>query len=687
MPASRTLLLLGALALLPAACGSERNPSDDDDDPSGPDAGVPDDGSTAPDGGDPPDAAVDAPIDAAIMDDCDPDPPIFPGAPEVLDGVDNDCDGLIDELSVCAGQQFTTIGAAIDAAPAGGTIFVCGGTYTERLTINAKPINIIGDGDSVTILDGGGDGGSVITVENTDGVVIEGLTIRNGSAAHGGGLRCIGSKLRLANSTLTGNRATATGGGFHASACAVEFDMVTATLNSGNEFGGGGLLENSSGTVRASSFIDNDAEEGGGLAVVEGTVVVADNMFRTNIALVRGGGLWHSSDAMVANNSFVGNVSGWTGGGIYVWMHNATYADNTVDGNRSENDGGGIYVHQGTSTWRGNQIRNNSTTDDGGGLRLFEAASFVQANIIEMNTAGDAGGGIRVSHVPSVFMDNIVRDNVAMGTGGGMDMDNDSSTVIGGVISGNEASSGGGIYHWLGPWNGAVLTNIRISDNHAWRGGGIFLDDNFKPVRMSGLIFERNDAGRGGGLHVRATDFTLTNSLFVGNDAPLGGAIYHGANSPWWDPCTQLMPCPPLNPVARIEFTVFHNNEADVGSAIWVDAPQLTVRNSILADNVGPSTVALRQPTPSPATSTTPEMPRPYPTVSWSYNDTTPAAFDGMSDPTGSNGNISASPGFVDAAGGDYHLAPGSVCIDAGTPDVLEADGSRADMGMYGGTP
>ena len=37
---------------------------------------------------------------------------------------------------------------------------------------------------------------------------------------------------------------------------------------------------------------------------------------------------------------------------------------------------------------------------------------------------------------------------------------------------------------------------------------------------------------------------------------------------------------------------------------------------------------------------------------------------------TGINGNISENPMFVDADGGDYHLQPGSPCIDAGTNDV-----------------
>ncbi len=59
----------------------------------------------------------------------------------------------------------------------------------------------------------------------------------------------------------------------------------------------------------------------------------------------------------------------------------------------------------------------------------------------------------------------------------------------------------------------------------------------------------------------------------------------------------------------------------------------------------------------------------------------------GVEDPLAETGNVEAPPQFVDAGAGDYHLFPGSAAVDAGDDDdeFLDTDGTRADMGAYGG--
>ena len=54
--------------------------------------------------------------------------------------------------------------------------------------------------------------------------------------------------------------------------------------------------------------------------------------------------------------------------------------------------------------------------------------------------------------------------------------------------------------------------------------------------------------------------------------------------------------------------------------------------------------------------------------------------------PPGDNVGIQvADPSFVDPAAGDFTLAAGSPAIDAGDPSILDANGSRSDMGAFGG--
>ena len=55
--------------------------------------------------------------------------------------------------------------------------------------------------------------------------------------------------------------------------------------------------------------------------------------------------------------------------------------------------------------------------------------------------------------------------------------------------------------------------------------------------------------------------------------------------------------------------------------------------------------------------------------------------------PADTDGNIPSDPLFFEAATEDFHLLPGSPCIDAGYPggEYRDNDGSQNDMGAYGG--
>jgi hypothetical protein len=581
-------------------------------------------------------------------------------------GGDGSDGGPSAEVTVCAsgGADHATIGEAIEAAPAGALLSVCAGTYRERLAILDKALTIRAeDGPAATIIDAGGKGVAV-TVQGVGGagVRLEGFTIRGGDhGSAGGGVRCEVSTLSLVGDVVRDNRARG-GGGLYASACSVEVADSRFEGNQGADRGGGALLVNSSGEVSGSLFEQNGAVHGAGVQVVGGTVALRGNQMRSNAAGLRGGGIYLDSDALVEGNLIADNTAGWTGGGVHVVEHAPVLRGTQVRGNVSENDGGGIYLHQSRATIIDCDILENESGDDGGGLRLFESSATVEGNRISRNVA-DGGGGIRVSHVASLFVDNVITDNQA-NLGGGMDMDNDSSVVRGGLIEGNSAALGGGISAALFPWSGAAFEGVRVSRNTAGDGGGLYLENNFQPIAITGLEVVGNTASRGGGLFVRATNLTIRNTIIARNQGEGdGGGLYLGAPEPWNSPTG--CPCPPTEPTVDIDFAVFHQNEAAMGGAIWTDTSGLSVGSSILSGHTSPGVVAVG---PGPA---------------WRYNDTTPASFAGMVDPTGSDGNISSDPRFVDFD--SFRLRGDSPCVNAGDPAAEDPNGTRADMGRYGG--
>jgi hypothetical protein len=79
----------------------------------------------------------------------------------------------------------------------------------------------------------------------------------------------------------------------------------------------------------------------------------------------------------------------------------------------------------------------------------------------------------------------------------------------------------------------------------------------------------------------------------------------------------------------------------------------------------------------------------------WAYNNVHDSGeeniFFGVEDPTGDeNGNISGAPryledGEVDPADWDFTYGTASANRNAGDPTISDADGSRSDIGAYGG--
>lgn len=207
-----------------------------------------------------------------------------------------------------------------------------------------------------------------------------------------------------------------------------------------------------------------------------------------------------------------------------------------------------------------------------------------------------------------------------------------------------------------------VADGVILRDNVAYVGGGIVVNDDGL-LEGTGLRLVANRASSGGGLAGFGA-VTLTSCLFQDNqstdDGPdTGGAAVLGYGDLAADQCTLV------------------GNDGSASISLRSGAT-LDLSGSILAENTvgalvnGDASASLE--------------------VRWSdlYDDG--EAWSGpFADPEGTDGNLALEPLFLlrtddgDPDDDDLHLADGSPCIDAGDPGATDADGSRADMGAWGG--
>ena len=166
------------------------------------------------------------------------------------------------------GGDFLTIQEGINAAVSGvDDVQVASGTYVENIDYLGKEIMVFSaSGAASTIIDGN-ESGSVVTFNNNEpnASILDGFTIQNGNAHHGGGIYCWQSSPTVKNCILKNNTATDAGGGIYlVQSSAIIFNNIIAENTGG---GGGGIAFFSSPTpsITHCTFSGNSADNGGGL--------------------------------------------------------------------------------------------------------------------------------------------------------------------------------------------------------------------------------------------------------------------------------------------------------------------------------------------------------------------------------------------------------------------------------------
>jgi predicted outer membrane repeat protein len=415
-----------------------------------------------------------------------------------------------------------TLRAAISAADAGRPSDKFTIDFTVTGTIDLQtPLPALNNSISIQ-----GPGSASLTVERAAGVSFASaiVTLDGGQSASLSGLM-------IANGNAGGitNHGTMTVSG------------CTLSANSTASFGGGifngfdGLL-----TISGSTFSGNTAPNGGGAIYNGGTAMVSNSTLSGNSGFF-GGGMFNVTTltvtgCIISDNTalnFFGYPSG-DGGGI--WNDGAlTVSTSTLTGNSAAHDGGSIW-NVGTLTVSGGTLDDNSASDQGGAVTNF-ATLTVSASTISGNTAAGAGGILNIGSATiqqgSTLSHNVAGDAGAIYNAGALTVSNstlDDNTATGFNFGGFHAPGAGG-----GIDNRASLTvrDSVFSGNSADLGGAIYnSDSNPFSLDVRGSTFAGNSASdSGGALYNKSGTATIQQSTLSGNTAGSdGGGIFNGAS-------------------------------------------------------------------------------------------------------------------------------------------------------------
>ncbi len=369
-------------------------------------------------------------------------------------------------------------------------------------------------------------GGGIYVGYNNDIAIIKNNIIRNNSVTGdyplGGGISLHNSGLTYIHSNhIIDNDAigrAASGGGIDLN---VSFDELIIENNhiEGNTttqtiiWGGGGIDLYSWGapvTVSNNLIVDNTGYNGGGILVVYESYVTTKSA-ALNLGNISGIKKESSSNFLqhipvLVNNTIINN-SAEVGGGVYCDSNSDIIIDdNTISGNQSNMDGGGLAVMGSSVSLKDVTIKENAAEVGAG---IFSAESDLQMLnvILDNNFSLRVGGGIQ-SHFSNLQIDSCTfTNNTAQeDNGGGLSYINDG-----------DPGHAGEIFE-------INITNSTFEGNTSNATAGVFINKSTSDLTTINVSIDRcefinNSSDNNTGLHIRNSNFQISNSIFKGNTA------------------------------------------------------------------------------------------------------------------------------------------------------------------------
>ncbi|MBW1879710.1 MAG: hypothetical protein JRJ84_15215, partial [Deltaproteobacteria bacterium] len=381
----------------------------------------------------------------------------YPGATEWCDGQDNDCDEVEDKTDAAGVASFETVAdtwsdatGEITAGSAtyttAGTLHLCPDTYSATLHLQAD-VDIVGEyGEKETELDGT-DSIQLISIESgASNISIDGLKVKKGTAANGGGLTSAltgvsAPTVTITNSVFDDNSATTDGAAIYLADGILSISDSVIKKNKAGDDGGGIFMPTGDITLSEVAFNDNEAMDyGGGIYLIDGDIDITGGRFHKNVSegqSGQGGGaiaIEIGSITAVGTDFTENNAKNNDGGAIYV--------DDTVNQiavtidlddclftkNKADDWGGAIACHDTCDIIAVDTLFYENQADDGGAILLrpgtFECTATEAGLAGVYDNTADAsgkGGGVKLQSAPSL-VDSLDCD---WGTGGSSNTEED----------------------------------------------------------------------------------------------------------------------------------------------------------------------------------------------------------------------------------------------------------------------